>query len=138
MIFQAPQDIPDGVYDAALLSVEPQAPMNPIESPYVRWVFQLSVNDKMVQLSTSTSLNMGPKSDTRRVLESLRGRPMQPREAINMDNDLLPWLCQVVVKTDPEFGYSRIIDVLEEKVLLQADEDKALDLMDRLYKSSCN
>ena len=62
--------------------------------------------------------------------DSLLGRAIKPGEAIDMD-DYSEWMCQVVVKTDSESGYSRIIDVLQEKILLQ-DEETSRDLINKL------
>lgn len=129
MIFQTQNAVPDGVYGASLLSVEQQAPSDnsPTENPYLRWTFKLSVDGEMTQLVKNTSLNFGPRSNARRLVESRLGRAMKPGETIDME-DYLPMNCQVVVKIDPESGYSRIVDVLRAKTKPQGVEEQGIAL----------
>jgi hypothetical protein len=129
MIFQTQKAVPDGAYPASVLSIEQQAPSDhsPTENPYLRWTFKLSVDGEMSQLVKNTSLNFGPRSNARRLVESLLGRAMKPGETINMA-DYLPMDCQVVVKIDPESGYSRIVDVLRAKTKPQGVGEEGINL----------
>ena len=75
----------------------------------------------------NTSKKFGKKSHARQYVESLLGRQIQPGEKVNMA-DNLPMDCQVVVKFDPDSGYSRIVDIMGPKKRGngQAEEGEAL------------
>ncbi len=118
MEFTAPNNVPDGVYGATLMTIEQREPgeNSLTQKPYLRWTFEVYTEEDPdgIELVKNTSQSFGPKSNARKFVQSLLGRQIQPGEQINMA-DYLPLDCQVVVKIDQESGYSRIEDVLGAK-----------------------
>ena len=118
MEFKAPTLIPDGVYNAKLLSIEQREPgENGVsQKPYLRWTFKVFTDEdpEGVNQVKNTSLSFGPKSNARKFLQSLLGKPIQPGERIKI-MDHLPLDCQVAIEIDHESGYNRITNVMGAK-----------------------
>ncbi len=118
MDFTAPDVIPDGVYDAKLLSIEQREPgeNSTTQKPYLRWTFAVFTEDEPdgVELVKNTSKSFGQKSNARKYVQSLLGKPIQPKETIKM-SDHVPLDCQVAVEIDHESGYNRITNVMGAK-----------------------
>jgi hypothetical protein len=110
--------IADGLYPAQLLSIEEQEPSenSPHQNPYARWTFRAHTDDAPdgVELIANSSLAFGPKSKARGWMQAALGRVIEPGEEID-PAAVCPLECQVLVKNDPESGFSRIEDVLQAK-----------------------
>ena len=115
---KAPTLIADGLYNAKLLSIEQREPgENGVsKKPYLRWNFEVYTDDDPsgVDLVKNTSLSFGPKSNARKFVQSLFGKPIQPGETVKI-TDHLPLDCQVAIEIDHESGYNRIVNVMGAK-----------------------
>ena len=115
MEFKAPDVIADGVYRAKLLSIEQREPgeNSTTQKPYLRWNFEVYTDEDPdgVDLVKNTSQSFGPKSNARKFVQALLGKPIQPGEKVKI-TDHLPLDCQVTVEIDHESGYNRITNVM--------------------------
>lgn len=85
-----------GAYEAVLERIELRESDDGRE--YLRWSFEVRTRTGTTRLTATSSTSLGPRSKTRRWLESLLGRPLQPGEEIDL-TVLEGTPCTVVVAT---------------------------------------
>ena len=114
MEFEAPESVPDGVYDGQVVTITKREPNENslTQKPYRRWEVEAYVNGKTVPMVKNTSMGFSKKTLARQYVEALLGRAVKDGEKINLP---LPMDCQVVVKFDQESGFSRIVDIMGPK-----------------------
>lgn len=106
-------DIADGVYPATLMSIEEQAASEGHEDwgPQLKWIFHVYDTDEGQEIPTWSSMRFGPKAKARKWLQTIAGKQFAPGEEVEPAT-LCPADCQVIIKKDPESGFSKIMDVL--------------------------
>lgn len=106
-------DIEDGVYPATLMGLEEQAATQGKEDwgPQLKWTFQVYDSEDGQEIPAWSSMRFGPKAKARKWLQAILGRQFQDGEEIEVDT-VCPVDCQVIIKKEPESGFSRIMDVL--------------------------
>jgi hypothetical protein len=108
----------DGVYEATLLHVEVCEPaqQSPYQNPWLKWIFTVyDGSQDGTELSAASSLRLGPKAKARSWVEALLRRRLEIGEEI--DTDSLSMLdCQLLVKTDPETQFVKVMDVMQARV----------------------
>jgi hypothetical protein len=106
-------DIPDGSYNATVLSIEEAEPTpnSKSDKPWLRWRFVVDDGtSEGVEMLGASSTRFGPKSKGRLWAEALLGRKMETGEQFDPDK-VLPRDCVVVIQRD-EQDFARILHVL--------------------------
>ena len=114
MEFEAPESVPDGLYEGQVMDITKREPNenSSTQKPYRRWEVEAYVNGKTVPMVKNTSMGFSKKTHARQYVEALLGRAVKDGEKVNLP---LPMDCQIVVKFDPDSGFSRIVDIMGPK-----------------------
>ena len=121
-------DIADGAYEATLMELEVCEPTDrsPNKKPWLKWHFTVFDGSEDQELTGASSTALGPKSKARPWLEAILGRRLEPGEEIDTDT-VCPKDCQVVLKNDPERGFTQVADVLPPRPRRQAPRSAGPD-----------
>ena len=112
--FEAPENVPDGLYEGQVMEIVKREPNENslTQKAYRRWEVDAYVNGKTVRMVKNTSIGFSKKTYARGFVEALLGRAVKDGEKVKLP---LPMDCQIVVKFDPDSGFSRIVDIMGPK-----------------------